>query len=132
REILNSGRMEITDYIYYPGSNRLMTDGSYAYIYDDAGNLIKKGNRYNIEGDSVIFTETEGSGVEYWEYEYNLQNRLARVRKNGELIAEFLYDADGMRVKAEEKLEEIQESRTTYFIYSYSGSVLMEESTSSN
>ena len=57
--------MEISDYSYYPGSNRLMTDGSYGYLYDDAGNLIEKGNRYNIEGDSVIFTETEGSGVEY-------------------------------------------------------------------
>ena len=90
------------------------------------------GNRYNIEGDSVIFTETEGSGVEYWEYEYNLQNRLSRVRKNGELIAEFLYDADGMRIKAEEKLEEIQESRTTYYVYSYSDSVLMEESASNS
>ena len=80
-----------------------MTDGSYGYLYDEAGNLIEKGNRYNIEGDSVIFTETEGSGVEYWEYEYNLQNRLSRVRKNGELIAEFLYDTDGMRIKAKKK-----------------------------
>jgi len=109
--------------------NILLTDGSYGYLYDEAGNLIEKGNRYNIEGDTVTFLKTEGSGVEYWEYEYNLQNRLSRVKKNGQVIAEFLYDADGMRVKAEEKLEEIQESRTTYFIYSYSGSVLMEEST---
>ncbi len=109
-----------------------MTDGSYGYIYDEAGNLIEKGNRYNIEGDTVTFLKTEGSSVEYWEYEYNLQNRLSRVRKNGEVIAEFLYDVDGMRVKAEEKLEEIQESRTTYFIYSYSGSVLMEESASNS
>ena len=79
-------------------------------MYDEAGNLIKKGNRYNIKGDTVIFTETEGSGVEYWEYEYNLQNRLSRVKKNGQVIAEFSYDVDGMRIKAEEKLEEIQES----------------------
>ena len=129
REIFNSGRMEITDYIYYPGSNRLMTDGSYGYVYDEAGNLIKKGNRYKIEGDSVIFTETEGSGVEYWEYEYNLQNKLYRVRKNGELIAEFLYDTDGMRIKATEKIKEENTNRTTYYIYSYGGSVLMEEST---
>ena len=98
-------------------------------MYDEAGNLIKKGNRYNIEGDSVILIETEGSGVEYWEYEYNLQNRLSRVRKNGELIAEFLYDADGMRIKSEEKEEESSTIRTTYYVYSYSGSVLMEEST---
>ena len=109
--------------------NILLTDGSYGYLYDEAGNLIEKGNRYNIEGDTVILIETEGSGVEYWEYEYNLQNRLARVRKNGEVIAEFLYDADGMRVKAEEKEAESSTLRTTYYVYSYSGSVLMEEST---
>ena len=129
REIFNSGRMEIKDYIYYSGTNRLLTDGSYAYVYDEAGNLTKKGNRYKIEGDSVIFTETEGSGVEYWEYEYNLQNKLYRVRKNGELIAEFLYDTDGMRIKATEKIKEENTNRTTYYIYSYGGSVLMEEST---
>jgi len=83
----------------------------------------------NIEGDSVIFTETEGSSVEYWEYEYNLQNRLSRVRKNGEVIAEFLYDADGMRIKSTEKILEEETNRTSYYVYSYSGSVLMEEST---
>ncbi|HOA40392.1 MAG TPA: hypothetical protein PKM10_02975, partial [Halanaerobiales bacterium] len=44
REIFNSGRMEITDYSYYSGTNRLMTDGSYGYLYDEAGNLIEKGN----------------------------------------------------------------------------------------
>ena len=98
-------------------------------MYDEAGNLIKKGNRYNIKGDTVIFTETEGSSVEYWEYEYNLQNRLSRVRKNGEVIAEFLYDADGMRIKSTEKILEEETNRTSYYVYSYSGSVLMEEST---
>ena len=58
-------------------------------------------------------------------------NRLARVRKNGEIIAEFLYDTDGMRIKATEKIKEENTNRTTYYVYSYSGSVLMAESSGS-
>ncbi len=123
---------DITDYSYYPGTNRLMTDETYGYVYDEAGNLINKGNRYSIEGNTVIFTETEGEGVEYYEYQYNLQNRLSKVKKNGEVAAEFLYDADGMRIKAKERLEEVQENRTTYYVYGYGGSVLLEESSSAS
>lgn len=106
----------------------MIDNEEYGYQYDDAGNLVKKGNRYSKEGNTVTFTETKGEGVEYYEYEYNLQNRLSKVWKNGELAAEFIYDADGMRIKAEEELEETEESRTTYFVYGYSGKVLMEES----
>jgi len=119
---------EITDYTYYPGTNRLMSDETYAYVYDEAGNLIKKGNSYNIGNNTVTFTTTKGEGIEYYEYEYNLENRLSRVKKNNEIIAEFKYNADGMRIKTEEKLEKEQTKRTTYYIYGYSGKVLMEES----
>jgi len=119
---------DITKYSYYPDTNRLMANGEYGYQYDEAGNLVKKGNKYSVSGDTLTFTETEGSSVEYYEYEYNLQNRLSRVKKNGELIAEFLYDVDGMRVKTDEKLEEKQENRTTYFVYGYAGKVMLEES----
>ncbi|MCG8516061.1 MAG: RHS repeat-associated core domain-containing protein [Halanaerobiales bacterium] len=106
----------------------MIDQSSYGYVYDLAGNLIKKGNRYSIRNNTVTFTATEGEGVEYYAYEYNLQNRLARVKKNGEIVAEFRYDAEGMRIKAQEKLEEKQSTRTTYYIYGYSGKVLLEES----
>ena len=50
-------------------------------------------------------------------YDYNLQNRLSRVKKNGKVIAEFKYDADGMRIKAKEKLAEKQTKKTSYYVY---------------
>ncbi|MEJ6950752.1 RHS repeat-associated core domain-containing protein [Natronospora cellulosivora (SeqCode)] len=124
----DTGRQEMTDYLYYNGSNRLKSDGNYGYVYDNAGNLIEKGNYYTIEGEEVIFTAKEGSGVEYWQYEYNLQNRLSRVKKNRELIAEFSYDVNGMRIMSREQEVELADFRTTYFVYGYSGRVLMEES----
>jgi RHS repeat-associated protein len=87
------------DYAYYQNSNRLLTDGKYAFVYDDDGNLIKKGNKFTLAGEEVSFT-TEGKGVEYWEYSYNLRNQLSQVRKNGQLVATYAYDGLGLRVSA--------------------------------
>jgi YD repeat-containing protein len=67
--------------LYYNNSDRLKTDGKFAFIYDDAGNLVKKGNKYTINGDKV--TLESGNGAEYWEYQYDLLNRLSKVIKNG-------------------------------------------------
>ncbi|NLY74435.1 MAG: hypothetical protein GX075_03950, partial [Firmicutes bacterium] len=60
--------------LYYTNSDRLKTDGKYAFAYDNAGNMVKKGNTFEISGDTVTFT-ISGEGVEYWEYEYDLLNR---------------------------------------------------------
>jgi RHS repeat-associated protein len=89
-------------YSYYPSSNRLKTDGKYLYVYDLNGNLIKKGNTYNnIFGEVFIFT-TSGKNVEYWEYKYDLMNRLTEVWTNGTNgiteVAEYGYDPEGLRV----------------------------------
>jgi len=52
-----------------------MTDGRYAFEYDKAGNLIKKGNKFTINGNTVIFN-TSDPGSEYWTYQYDLLNRF--------------------------------------------------------
>jgi RHS repeat-associated protein len=85
-------------YEYYAKSNRLKTNGRFAYEYDANGNLIRKGNRYEIDGETVTFV-TSGEGVEYWEYYYDLFNRLEEVKKNGETVARYLYDPNGFRVE---------------------------------
>ncbi len=82
---------------YYANSDRLKTDGKYAFVYDEAGNLVTKGNRFNINGDTVNFTATTGEGVEYWQYRYNLLNRLTEVKKNGAVVADYEYSPDGLR-----------------------------------
>ncbi len=82
---------------YYTNSDRLKTDGKFAFVYDEAGNLVKKGNKFNINGDTVTFTATSGDGVEYWQYTYDLLNRLTEVSKNGTVVADYEYSPDGLR-----------------------------------
>ena len=84
-------------YSYYENSDRLKTDGKYAYAYDAAWTLVKKGNTVTISGETVNFV-ISGEEVEYWEYEYDLLNRLIAVRKNGAVVAEYGYDPEGFRV----------------------------------
>ncbi len=67
------------EYKYYANSNRLLTDGKFAYAYDANGNLLQKGNRYELVGENLVFT-TAGEGVLYWEYGYDLANRLIEVK----------------------------------------------------
>ena len=85
-------------YLYYPNTDRVMTDGKFAYVYDVVGNLIKKGNSYTIANNQVTFTATSGSSVEYWEYDYDLLNRMVAVRKNTAETARYGYDSTGIRV----------------------------------
>ncbi len=44
----------------------------------------------------MTFTTT-GEGVEYWQYRYDLLNRLVEVKKNGTIVAEYGYSPDGLR-----------------------------------
>ena len=57
--------LDTTAYEYrnYANSNRLLTDGQFAYVYDANGNLIQKGNSYELVGESVLFTSTTGGDV---------------------------------------------------------------------
>ncbi|MCK4261292.1 MAG: hypothetical protein KAX49_20140, partial [Halanaerobiales bacterium] len=151
-----------TDYSYYPAghdfngepvkSNRLLeaktvhdektVEKSFAYSYDREGNLIKKGNVYEIrdvvtgaiisENDSLIsvgthengvlvdYTKTSGIYVEYWEYDYNAKNRLETVRKNEEEIAKFIYDSTGQRIKSEEN------GKVVHYVYGLGNKLIYE------
>ena len=81
----------------YANSDQLKTDGKFAFKYDEAGNLVAKGNQFVINGDNVTFTTT-GAGVEYWQYQFDLLNRLIAVKKNGTIVSEYAYDPEGLRV----------------------------------
>ena len=47
---------------YYANSDRLKTDGKFAFTYDEAGNVVEKGNKFTISGDNVTFTVHPGTG----------------------------------------------------------------------
>jgi RHS repeat-associated protein len=96
---------------YYANSDRLKTDGKFAFAYDEAGNLVKKGNKFTISGDRVTFTQTAGEGVEYWQYTYDLLNQLVSVTKNGAVVSEYAYNPEGLRVVKRAKGE------TTHYVF---------------
>ncbi len=69
-----------TSYTYYPNTDRIRSDGKYAYVYDPNGNMIEKGSRFEDTGSAIRFFDNEG---EYFKYEYDLSNRLVRVLRSG-------------------------------------------------
>lgn len=101
------------DSVYYTKSDRLKTDGKNAFKYDDAGNMVEKGSKFTINGDNVTFV-TSGEGVEYWQYRYDLLNRLISVSKNGTIIAEYAYDPEGLRVVKRKYVNGIFSEKTHY------------------
>jgi RHS repeat-associated protein len=122
-ETINQRYTTNIDYSYYASSSRLKervtTDGNNcAYVYDNNGNLIKKGTGYTISGDSVIFAL---DGEEYWEYEYDLLDRLTSVRKNGITVASYTYNHEGLRIKKENL------DTTTYYTFGLNGEVFYEQ-----
>nr|WP_231133562.1 RHS repeat-associated core domain-containing protein [Capillibacterium thermochitinicola] len=95
-----------------------MTNGKYAFVYDENGNLIQKGEYFTIEGDTVVFDPEE---KDLWTYEYDLLNRLTKVEKDGKVVAEYLYDEAGLRVQKKSP------DTTVYYVFDQSGQVLYEE-----
>jgi YD repeat-containing protein len=104
-------------YEYYPNSNLLKSNGKYGFEYDDNGNLIRKGRGYTLAEDGSIIFDQE----EYWEYEYDLLNRLVKFSKNNQVVAEYVYDEAGLRIKKESPV------KTTYYVFTQSGNLLYEQ-----
>ena len=77
--------------------------GKAAPIYDDAGNLTKDKDGY--------------------EYEYDYENRIVKITKDSNDIAEFAYDALSRRI---EKKDVIDPNNTTRYYYNNNWQVLTE------
>src|SRR5690606_34582302 len=108
---------ETRNYSYYSNASRLLTNGVDGFVYDANGNLIRKGTSFTMTGDGIELKE-EG---EYWEYRYDLLNRLTEVKKNGSIVARYWYDETGLRIKKESG------DGTIYYVFNLEGQVLYEE-----
>lgn len=111
---------ETRNYSYYPNSSRLRSNGVYDFVYDANGNLIRKEKTSsNVSGDDTTGPDQEEK--EYWEYRYDLLNRLTEVKKNGSTVARYWYDETGLRIKKESA------DGTIYYVFNLEGQVLYEE-----
>lgn len=93
-------------YGYYLNSSRLKSNGKYNFEYDNNGNLVKKST---INGDTI------------WSYQYDLLNRLVKVKKNDQEIASYVYDESGLRLKKQGT------DTAIYYVFDTSGNVLYEQ-----
>lgn len=74
----------------------LRHDGEWYYEYDGAGNRILKAKAL-LPG--TFGREAPDTSQEYWQYGWDLYNRLIAVSKNGERIVSYTYDAENFRVQ---------------------------------
>jgi RHS repeat-associated protein len=75
------------------------------YNYDDNGNLIYKSQ----DGSSFY-------------YEYDYENRLVKVTKDGDMVAAYTYNGEGKRIVSTEK------GVTTYYLYDGNNAVIERDS----
>jgi RHS repeat-associated protein len=90
-----------------PTQNRLKSNEKYTFEYDANGNLTKK---ETLIGEKVI-----------WKYEYDLFNRLMKVKKNDSVVAEYMYDESGLRIK------KTSPDSAIYYVFDAGGNVLYEQ-----
>ena len=77
-----SSRSDVGNYVYSPyNSHAVTTAGPNIYAYDFNGNMIAR-----VTPDGV------------WEYQYDAENHLTEIKKDGEFVNKYLYDGDGNRV----------------------------------
>lgn len=92
----------VEEYVYLDGTNRLAEvsgDRSVGYGYDEAGNII-------VRGEDL--------------FSYDPANRLAAVSRSEDTVAEYGYDGNGLRTVR------TKQGRTVYFLYDLDGSLLGE------
>ncbi|MGC1123365.1 MAG: RHS repeat-associated core domain-containing protein, partial [Candidatus Methanofastidiosia archaeon] len=89
------------DYQYDSTGNRTQLNST-AYTYNEMNELLSlsdpSGNStftYDIYGNLL----TKDDGQNLWEYSYDYENRLLSVKKDGQVMEEYLYDGDGKRIK---------------------------------
>ena len=86
----------------FDATNRLLEDENVCFGYDPNGNLLSK--------EAKVGDVCTGSG-DLTEYDYDAEDQLISVRRNGVVIASFRYDGLGRRI------EKVTEGRTRRYIY---------------
>jgi RHS repeat-associated protein len=78
----------------------LASDGVWYYQYDAAGNRTAKAKAVTQPQNpsAPLGALSIDTTQEYWNYTWDLKNRLLSVSKNGAVVATYTYDAENLRV----------------------------------
>ena len=111
---------------YYKNSEngntcRIRKDGEWYYLYDKAGNRVRKGRAVTGTGDNIAIDPSE----EHWSYTWDLHNRLVRVESSTGVSVSYAYDAQNHRVKREGK------DGTTVYAYGRNGALTYQKNLTS-
>lgn len=90
---------QVYDELSYNAKNQLASSPAIEVIYDKNGNLVSK--RHKADGTT-------------WQYQYNDENRLIAVLKNGKALASYAYNEAGRRYK--KIIYREGETSTTWYI----------------
>jgi YD repeat-containing protein len=84
-------------YGYDEVGNRLSSVGLPAWSYNERNELLSNGESgFSYDPNGNLATKTEAGAS--WSYEWNAENQLARVTKNGAEVARYAYDPLGRRI----------------------------------
>lgn len=105
----------------------LQSDGTWFYKYDPNGNMILKAKAL-VSGDNYnpgagVWNSTCDITQDYWNYAWDLNNRLTSVSHNGVQTVSYLYDAAGLRT------QRVGSDGTTVYMYSSNGTLLYSNNT---
>ncbi|HCM28450.1 MAG TPA: hypothetical protein DIC34_18280 [Treponema sp.] len=124
-----ANRTTSSSYTYWSNTDRVKTDGTFAYVYDSNGNMVEKGTKFVETETEIQFFNNEG---EYIKYEYDLANRMVRVLRSttGKAAAteraRYRYGPDGLRIA------KTTSAGTRFYVYGLDGNKLSEISSVSS
>lgn len=91
------------DYQYDEIGNIIVKDGL-TYYYNECNGgphavcRLSDGTLFDYDDNGNMVSKTDPNGKQ-WTYVYNVENRLKKVKINGQLKAEYMYDGDGGRTR---------------------------------
>jgi RHS repeat-associated protein len=96
--LVKRGNTTTESYSYDKVGNRLSALNSSPWAYNDWNELLSlPGATFTYDSNGNMATKVDATGS--WTYEWNAENRLTRVLKNGSEVARYAYDPLGRRVE---------------------------------
>jgi len=111
-----SGGTYSESYVYANYTGNLSSKGGVSYAYNDTAHnhaVTHLGGvqKYWYDANGNMITRIVGADT--YLLTYDVENRLTQVKKNGAIVASFVYDGDGKRVKS------VVGATTTAYVGSY-------------